>query len=153
MTSVKEQPRGDAEAFEFVDASWEIAQLYRADPMLLRFFEGLTQKRLLAGKVSGESQRVIFPPTSFCEVTYSKVDDLVEVGPDGIIRTFTVLPGPPQKLLVFVQLEGSSTASPGYLRGVAEDDMTSLDLVGAACRTVFAEAPVGDWSDFWFELQ
>lgn len=152
MNAVKERARQDPEDIEFVEGAWDVQQFYRADPLLFPFFEGLKQKRLLAGKVSGEQGRVIFPPTSFCEVSYSKVTELVPVGPSGVIRTFTVLPGVSPKLIVFVQLEGSDTASPGYLRGLAEGDMTSLDLVGAACTAVFADEPVGDWTDFWFEL-
>lgn len=150
MSAVKERSRDEPEDIEFVDAGWNVPQLYRADPLLLPFFEGLKQKRLLAGKTP--EGRVIFPPTSFCEVSYSEVADLVPVGPNGVIRTFTVLPAQPPKVIVFVQLDGADTASAGYLRGLPEEDIYSLDLVGASCRAAFADEPAGDWTDFWFEL-
>lgn len=152
MNSKNERTRKDPEGIEFVEAGWDVPQTYLADPLLLAFFEGLKHKKLLAAKVSGDTGRVIFPPTSFCEVTYSEVTDLVPVGPTGTIRTFTLLPGTSAKLIVFVQLDGADTASPGYLRGVPEGDMTSLLLIGARCRVVFADEPTGDWTDFWFEL-
>ena len=151
MSAVKEKGREDPADIEFVEAGWDVPQIYRADPLLLAFFEGLKQKRLLASKVSGEGGRVIFPPTAFCEVTYSDVTELVPVGPGGVVRTFTVLPGTASKLMVLVQLDGSDTASAGYLRGLPEAETNSLDLIGARCTVVFADDPTGDWADFWFE--
>ena len=152
MSAAKERNREEPEDIEFVDASWEVHQFYHADPLLLRFFEKLKERQLLAGKAPGERGRVAFPPSSFCEASYSEVVDLVPVGPKGVIRTFTVLPSPSPSIIVFVQLDGADTASPGYLRGVPEEDMYSLDLVGAPCRVVFAHEPAGDRADFWFEL-
>ena len=152
MSAVKERNRDEPEDIDFVDASWEVQQLYRADPLLPPFFERLKEKQLLASKAPGDAGRVTFPPSSFNEMDYSEVADLVPVGPDGIIRAFTVLPATPPKVIVFVQLEGADTASPGHLRGLPEDEMHSVDLVGARCRAVFAEEPTGDWTDFWFEL-
>lgn len=149
MSGLRHNTGSDPEDFEFVEASWSFPQIYRADPLLLAFFEGLKQKRLLAGNAPG---RVIFPPTSFCEVSYSEVTELVPVGHEGTIRTFTVLPGTPPKLIVFVQLIGADTASAGYLRGVPEEQMNALELIGAPCRVVFADEPKGEWRDFWFEL-
>ena len=152
MSGAREQVRKDPEGIEFVQASWDVPQKYHADPLLLKFFEALKEKKLLAARAPGEKGRVIFPPTSFCEVTFSAVTELVPVGPKGRIVTFTILPGTTPKLIVFVQLEGADTASAGYLRGVPEGEMTSLSLVGAPCTVVFADEPKGDWSDFWFEL-
>lgn len=149
MSAAKQATAGDPEGIAFVEASWRFPQIYRADPLLLGFFEGLKQKRLLGGRAPG---RVIFPPTSFCEISYSEVTELVPVGHSGIIRTFTLFPGTPSRLVVFVQLEGADTACAGYLRGVPEARATSLDLIGAPCRVVFADEPKGDWRDFWFEL-
>jgi len=150
MSAARERNREEPQDIEFVDAGWRVAQRYHADPLLLRFFDGLKSKQLLAGK--SPAGRAIFPPASLCEVTYSEVTELVPVGPRGVIRTFTVLPADPPKVIVFVQLDGADTASAGYLRGVWEKDMYSLDLIGAPCIAVFADEPVGDWSDFWFEL-
>jgi uncharacterized OB-fold protein len=152
MSAAKDSAREDPPGIEFVEAGWDVPQLYRADPLLLRFFEALKQRQLLAGKTGAEPARVIFPPTSFCEVSYSEVTELVPVGPNGTIRTFTVLPSTPAKVIVFVQLQGADTASAGYLRGLPEGETPGLELVGAPCRVVFADEPTGDWTDFWFEL-
>ena len=112
---------------------------------------------LVGARVAGGS-RVIFPPQSVCEVSFRETDDLVDVGPGGIIRTFTIvhtkwggLATP--YIIVFVQLDGASTATGGYLRNVSTDPTGSLSLIGARCRAVFKDEPAGEWSDFWFELE
>lgn len=148
--SAAKQTSNEPEGIEFVDAAWSYPQIYRADPLLLEFFKALKQKRLMGAKSPGG--RVIVPPVSFCEETFSEVTELVPVGHTGTIRTFTVLPGTPAKVIVFVQLEGADTASAGYLRGVPEERLTAPNLIGAPCRVVFTDEPKGEWRDFWFEL-
>ncbi len=151
MSLNKQAVSADPEGIEFVEAAWSFPQLYRADPLLLSFFDALKEKRLLGAKAPGG--RVIVPPTSFCEVSYREVTELVPVGMTGVVRTFTLLPGTPEKVIVFVQLEGADTACAGYLRGVSSERAHSLDIVGARCRVVFADEPKGEWRDFWFELE
>lgn len=149
--------RPDPEGIVFVDAGWNVPQTYRPDPMITRMFEAFREKRMLGARVAG-GERVIFPPQSYCEVTYRETDELVEVGPGGTIRTFTIAhvkwsgPNPPY-VVVFVQLDGADTATGGYLRNAGTDAAGSLSLIGARCRVVFRDDPVGDWSDIWFELE
>src|SRR4051812_5643318 len=124
MSGLQAKGSGELDNIEFVDVSWDVPQIYRADPLLPPFFAALKQKRLLAAKAPGQGGRVIFPPTSFCEITYTELKDLTELKPLGTIRTFTVMPSTPSpKIIVFVQLEGADTASPGYLRGALDDDL------------------------------
>ena len=151
----KAQP--DPEGIVFVDASWDVPQFYRPDPMIPRMFEAMKQKRLVGSRVAG-GDRVIFPPQSVCEVSFRETDALVDVGPGGTIRTFTISHtkwGQPEipYIIVFVQLDGASTATGGYLRNTSTDAEGSLSLIGARCRAVFKDEPVGDWTDFWFELE
>jgi uncharacterized OB-fold protein len=148
----------DPEGIVFVDASWDVPQSYVADPMIERLFEAFRQKRLVGARVRG-SDRVIFPPQSVCEVSYRDTDELVDVGPGGTIRTFTVVHSkfgggpPPPYVIVFVQLDGASTASGGYLRNVDPATAGSLALIGKRVRAVFKDEPAGQWSDVWFELE
>lgn len=158
MSDAAKTARQDPEGIEFVDAQWDVRQVYRPDPMLVRFFESLKSKVLL-GALVAETGRVIFPPMSFCEVTYQPVERLVPVGPLGTIRAFTVVHTkfangpPPPHTMVFVQLDGASTASPGYLKDHVTEGAADLDLIGARCRAVFKDDPAGEWQDFWFELE
>lgn len=151
------EKRPDPEGIVFADAGWNVPQFYRPDPQILRMFEALKKKKLVGSRVAG-SRRVIFPPQSFCEVSFRETDELVEVGPGGTIRTFTIVHtkwGGLQTpyIIVFVQLDGASTATGGYLRNANTDPAGSLSLIGARCRAVFRDEPAGEWSDFWFELE
>ncbi|GAA4339015.1 hypothetical protein GCM10023144_36720 [Pigmentiphaga soli] len=151
----KKQP--DPEGIVFVDAQWDVPQRYRADPAIERMFDAFKEKRLLGTRVAG-GDRVIFPPQSYCEVSYRDANEFVEVGPGGTIRTFTIShtkwggPTPPY-IVAFVQLDGASTATGGYLRNANTDPAGSLALIGARCRVVFRDDPAGEWSDIWFELE
>lgn len=147
----------DPEGIVFVDGSWDVPQFYRPDPLIPRMFAAMKEKRLVGSRVAGGS-RVIFPPQSFCEVSFRETDALVDIGPGGTIRTFTISHtkwGRPETpyIIVFVQLDGASTATGGYLRNTSTDHAGSLKLIGARCRAVFKDEPAGDWSDFWFELE
>ncbi len=149
--------RSDPEGIVFADAGWMVPQFYRPDPMIERMFEALKSKRLVGSRVAGGS-RVIFPPQSVCEISFRETDELVDVGPGGTIRSFTIVHTKSSGLttpyiIVFVQLDGASTATGGYLRNVSTEAAGSLALIGARCRAVFKDEPVGDWPDFWFELE
>jgi len=153
--------RPDPEGIIFVDADWDVEQTFRADPMLAEMFGEMKQKRLAGSRVAGtggEDDRVIFPPQSFCEITFRAADRLVPVGPEGTIRAVTVVHRrfanglPPPYVIVFVQLDGASTAAPGYLRNSGAEHESNPQLIGVRCRTVFREEPVGEWGDFWYEL-
>jgi uncharacterized protein len=80
-----------AEEFAFVDAQWDLKQSFRRDPLQPAFFAGLKEKRLLGARDT--NGRVLFPPHSFSDVTFSTLTELVPVGPEGTIRTLTMIPG------------------------------------------------------------
>ena len=157
MAEADRKPFGATDDLVFVEAEWELHQTYRADAMLGAFLSRLKDKVLLAGRV-GATGRVIFPPACLCEVTYNPVTELVPVGRGGVIRAFAVVemqfPGkpPPPHIVVYVQLDGADTASPGMLQGVADEGTYRTDLVGRRVEAVFVDEPVGDWTDFGFVL-
>lgn len=149
--------RPPEESFVFVDAEWRLRQSYRRDPLQRPFFAGLKEKRLL-GVRDPASGRVLFPPRGFWDEPYAELSELVPVGPGGVIRTLTRVPGggpnnrPPQ-LVVFVQLDGAGTAAAGPLRGPRSDAADPIGLIGARCRAVFKPETAGDWNDYWYELE
>jgi uncharacterized OB-fold protein len=145
-----------AEEFVFVDAEWALKQRYRRDPLQAPFFQSLTDKRLL-GVRDPVRGLVMFPPRSFCEESFSPMQELVPVGPAGTIRTLTkIIPGGkeprPPFIVVFVQLDGADSACAGRLRGPNSDPADPLTLIGARCRAVFKPEPEGTFTDFWYEL-
>ncbi len=142
----------------FVDATWKVRQEYRIDPVLDRFFDGLRDGVLLAGRVPS-SGRLVLPPRSFCERTGEPVEELVAVGPGGVVRAITQVttpfPGAPKPpyWLACVQFDGASTAVTAYLRGVDAAQPPGLGWIGRRCQAVFGPERRGHWSDFWLEPQ
>lgn len=158
----KPAPRPDPEGIVFVEADWDVEQTYRPDPLLAELFGEMKHGRLAGSLVpgaDGDADRVIFPPQSFCEITFRAATGLVPVGPGGTIRAMTVVQRkfanglPPPYVIVFVQLDGADTAAPGYLRNSGVEHETNPQLIGARCRAVFRDEPTGDWTDFWYELE
>jgi uncharacterized OB-fold protein len=150
--ALSDRPKDD---FVFVDAAWQLRQVFRRDPLRNDFFAGLRDKRLL-GVRDPASGRVLFPPRFFSQESYTELAELVPVGPGGAIRTLTRLPGGrdgrPPRTIVYVQLDGADSAAAGPLLGAGSDTETPLALIGARCRALFKDEPVGDWADFWYEL-
>ena len=58
--------QSDLEGIFFVEATWEMEQLYRPDPWLAKSLAEFRNKRICGGLVR-DTGRVIFPPASFCE--------------------------------------------------------------------------------------
>ena len=150
-------PRDGDEAFVFVDAGWHLRQSYRRDPLQPLMFAALKEKRLVGVRDPGTG-RVLFPPRSFSEESFSVLSELVPVGPGGVIRTITRLPGGgpsnrPPYCVVFVQLDGADAAAAGHLRGAGSDPSNPAALIGKRCRAVFKAEPAGDFNDFWYELE
>lgn len=141
--------------FVFVDAEWELKQSYRRDPMLGPFLAALKEKKLF-GVRDPVRNLVMFPPRWLSEESYCRMTELVPVGPGGVIRTLTRVPGKaprPDILAVFVQLDGADSAAAGVLRGPGSDTPDLVKLIGARCRAVFKPEPAGSLSDFWYELE
>jgi uncharacterized OB-fold protein len=144
------------EDFVFVDAEWALKQSYRRDPLQAPFLAGLKSKTLFGVRDPARGL-ILFPPRSFSEESFTELKELVPVGPGGIIRTLTkVVPGGkeprPPFLVVFVQLDGASSAAAGRLRGDDSDTADPLSLIGRRCKAFFKPEPEGAWTDFWYEL-
>src|SRR5690606_16936583 len=123
-----------------------------------RFTRELRQNGRLLGGAIGDSERVIFPPATYCDDTYAAVTHLVPVGPLGTIRASTRVcalfsngPTPPYTI-VYVQLDNASTAAPGYLRDDGVTEATGSGLVGRRCRAVIKPNPQGTLADIVYEL-
>ena len=156
QTSAGRSSSSPEEEFVFVDATWELRQTYHRDPIQRQYFAGLLEKRLL-GVRDPVGDHVLFPPHTFWDDPYAELHELVPVGPGGVIRTLTRIPGGPNdrppSIVVYVQLDSASTASAGTLRGPGTDVADPVELIGARCRAVFKDEPTGNWNDYWYELE
>lgn len=150
-------PRDNEDEFVFVDAEWVLKQSWRRDPMLAPFLAALKDRKLF-GVRDVVRNKVMFPPRWLAEESYSRMTELVPVGPGGIIRTLTRVPSAgkepkPPVLAVFVQLDGADSAAAGVLKGAGSDVADPGTLIGKRCRAVFKPEPAGALSDFWYELE
>src|SRR4051794_12403161 len=61
-------------------------------PTLAQFFNGLQDRRLVAGRLTDGS--VVLPPPEFDPTTHEPVTEFVEVGPGGTVQSWTWVPEP-----------------------------------------------------------
>ncbi len=148
----------------YVPGHWDIEYEHAAGETASRFLTALRDDEQLLGKRCPECGRVLAPPRGFCEQCFVDTDDWVEIGPDGQIESFTIVPNPlgagPEApyAIAYVQLDGADTAMVNLLRGVDLDDTEAAAdrlSVGTPVTTVFAppaerEARI---TDFHYELR
>ena len=121
----------------------------------------IRDNKKIFGRRDARSGRVLVPPRAFSDQTLEPTTDWVEVGPGGVIETFTIvyeafngLPPPPYAF-GFVKLDKANTAIGGFFRGVDLTDGAKAAeklAVGTKVMTKFADKRIGDITDFWFEL-
>jgi uncharacterized OB-fold protein len=92
-----------------LEAKIEIPYRWTAGEVLAKSLAGLKEGRLL-GTACPACGRRDFPPRTICKGCFRKVVDLVELGPYGVLETFTATEREGAPLLYgIVRLEGSST--------------------------------------------
>jgi hypothetical protein len=139
---------------------WNITYTHALGETASWFYVQLRDHAKLYGKRDAKSGRVLVPPRAFSDQTLEPTTDWVEVGPGGVIETFSIvyeafsgLPSPPYAF-GYVMLDGADTAIGGFFKGVdlANPAEASKELkIGTRVMTRFAEKRTGDVLDFWFE--
>lgn len=95
--------------------SIEYAYRRSVGPILGRFFTGLRDRQLYGSRTS--DGRVLVPPAEYDPNTGDAVDEIVEVGPGGVVTSWSWIASPlPEHPLdrpfafALIQLEGASTS-------------------------------------------
>jgi len=140
--------------------TWNITYTHALGETASWFYVQLRDHGKIYGKRDAKSGRVLVPPRAFSDQTLEPTTDWVEVGPGGVIETFTIvyeefngLPPPPYAF-GYVMLDGADTAIGGFFKGVelADGKAAAEKLkVGTRVTTKFADRRIGDVLDFWFE--
>jgi uncharacterized OB-fold protein len=119
---------------------------YSAGRTASRFFIELRDKRRIMGKRCQKCKRVIVPAQLFCKECFTETEEWVEVGPEGILITFTVVyrkenHHPKEAPLAYgiVQLDGADTS---LIHLLAETDVAQLKA-GMRVRAVFSKKRIG----------
>lgn len=112
-----------------------------------RFYQEIAENRKLFGTRCPECQRVLFPARKACSRCFADTTDWVEVGPGGVVTSFTVVhyaepsiqPVSPPFAFGLIQLDGADTA---FVHLLAEIDVKTIKT-GIRVEAVFAEPTRG----------
>lgn len=120
-------------------------------PVLSRFYTGLRDGILLGARTT--TGRVLSPPAEYDPATGDAIDDLVEVGPGGVVVSWTWCADPPAACPLtapfawaLIRLDGADTA---MLHAVVTDAPGRL-CSGARVTARWAEARQGGLWDLTF---
>jgi uncharacterized OB-fold protein len=105
-----------------------------------KFFREIMENGRLVGTHCPECDYVYVPPTIYCERCFARLDDWVEVGPEGTVLSFTIvleaLDGSPldePEIMALIQLDGADSVLVHRLGKVSLDDLS----VGLVVKPVF----------------
>ena len=117
-----------------------------------RFYETLANEKKILGVSCRTCRKVYWPPRATCGRCFSKLseDDLVEIGPEGSLETFTKIeyhePVHPRKGPLIYGVIKLSGADCGMAHLVGEVDFEELH-VGMPMKPVFSKSPEGNILD------
>lgn len=101
-----------------------VQNLYTVGPAAERFLRALLDRGIFLATPCAACRVVYCPPRHFCERCFARLEETVEVGPAGVIHSFTAvrrdLDGRPLKtpqLLALIRLKGATTCLVHRLRG------------------------------------
>jgi len=143
-----------------IPGSWNIDYDYSAGETASHFLASIRDHEQLVGKRCPECERVLVPPRAFCERCFVDTDEWVDVGPEGQVESFTVIPhdlgaGPEAPFaLAYVQLDDADTSVVNVVEGVdaADPEGAAEDLaIGTRLEAVFEDDREGRITDFHFE--
>nr|MBC7244296.1 Zn-ribbon domain-containing OB-fold protein [Chloroflexota bacterium] len=105
-----------------------------------RFFREMMDNARFVGTHCPECDYTYVPPAIYCERCFSKLDEWVEVGPEGTVQSFTVLliapdgsPLEEPEILALIQLDGADSVLVHRLGKVGLDELT----IGMRVKAVF----------------
>jgi uncharacterized OB-fold protein len=122
-------------------------------PVLSRFMSALRRRQVLGGVLS--DGQVVVPPPEYDPATHAPVTELVPVGEEGVVQTWTWVPEPVQDQPLYkpfafahVLLDGADAP---LLHAVAVDSPSAIET-GMRVRIRWADKTTGTIRDIaWFE--
>src|SRR5271169_6511850 len=117
-------------------------------PVLSEFMTALTGRRILGSRVA--DGRVLVPPVEYDPVTFARPEELVPVGPDGTVVTWSWQPEPREGqplgrpfAWALIRLDGADTA---MLHAVDAGSAATMST-GMRVQPRWAENPAGQITD------
>lgn len=144
----------DSETYE-KNFRWELDFGLNLGETDRRFFEGLTEKRIL-GNTCPDCGTVFVPPQPYCDECFVEPDEWVEMDQVGTLESYTVtfrkfrnMPDPPYVNGV-IRIGDSATCFLHFVGGLEYDEPEDLiDAVHSGMRVepVWRDEPSGDIQD------
>ena len=121
-----------------------------------KFFKALKDKKILGIKCP-RCKKVYVPPRRVCGPCYTEMNEFVEIGPTGVIETFTILryefidPATGERKPVpygygFIKLDGADTLFQHYIDIAKESSLR----IGARVEAVFSDQTKGTIRDIQY---
>ena len=124
---------------ELLRAPFELAYKYKRSngPIMSKFFEALAEHKILGTQSS--SGKVFSPAAEFDPETHEALSNFKDVGPGGIVETFSWIENPQKHHLLkkpfafaLIKLDGADTAMLHMITDCNEDDLKIGSRVTAA---------------------
>ena len=141
-----------------LEAPFELSYKYKrsSGPVMSKFFEALGDKKILGTK--SKAQKVFAPAAEFDPQTREALTDLTEVGPGGVIESWSWVHQPSDHHLLqipfafaLIKLDGADTAMLHMISGCQESDLS----IGARVTATWSDNPtesITDIKHFTLEL-
>jgi hypothetical protein len=145
-------------AAEFIDDEITLRYRYSLGEVAGKFMSALREGKILATRCS-KSGMTYLPPRAYCERSFSRCDEWVEAGSQGVIEASTiVVRGFEGKrtapvAIAYVRLDGVDSAIANYVDGVDLSDLeTAMEKIkpGTRVSVKFAPERIGRITDFSF---
>jgi uncharacterized OB-fold protein len=144
-----------------VPGRWDVSYQYAAGITGSEFLRRLRDEKRVSGVRCPKCRRVILPPRAFCDRCFLATEEWVDVGPGGVIESFTItiepflgLPDPPYAI-AYVTLEGASTAMVNFVKGVNLSNIAEAAqrlAVGTRVKVGWARRRKARITDFHYRL-
>lgn len=127
-----------------LEAPFELSYKYKrsSGPVMSKFFEGLSNQKILGTKSA--AQKVFAPAAEYDPQTREALKDFVEVGPGGIIESWSWVNEPrPHHLIqtpfafALIKLDGADTAMLHMIADCEEPEVA----IGKRVSPVWSDAP------------
>jgi len=140
---------------------WSIEYNYAVGPTGEKFFKALKDEAKIIAPKCPKCNLVMLPPRSFCERCFVPADEWVEVGAEGTIQAFTIVPHYFESLpdvpyaTAMVMLDGANTAIANFVKNLDLSDIKKAAqklAIGTRVKVVFEKDRKGVITDFHYEL-
>jgi uncharacterized OB-fold protein len=126
-----------------------------------RFFDEFKNKKIMGTRCS-KCNRVLIPARSFCSHCFDRIDEWVEVGQEGVLKTWVAVnfsyegqPKVPPYIIAIIDLDGADVGLPHFVGNVPLEDFDETAKkvrIGGRVRAVWKEERSGNILDIdYFE--